>query len=70
MTRDSLSWWLALALAVLGYLVTAQKPPIEWGYMEWLQALTFVLAWLSGKLATSPLSISSAGRDAYLGLKK
>ncbi len=52
--RDSYVLWLGLAIAVVGYL-SASKPPTEWGYSEWIQAATFLLAWLSGKLATSPL---------------
>lgn len=60
MNRDSLILWLGLAVAVVGYLTTAAKPPTEWGYAEWLQAASFVLAWGMGKLATSPLP----GKDA------
>jgi len=56
LTRDSMVLWLGLAIAVVGYLSTAAQPPTAWGYMEWLQAAAFVLAWVSGKLATSPLS--------------
>jgi len=53
--RDSFVLWLGLAVAVVGYLTTAAKPPTLWGYTEWLQAVSFVLAWAMGKLATSPL---------------
>ncbi len=56
MTRDSYILWLGLAIAAVGYLSTAAKPPTEWGYLEYLQAASFVLAWVSGKLATSPLA--------------
>jgi hypothetical protein len=59
LNRDSLTWLLLLAVAVVGYLITAAKPPTEWGYMEWLQASSFVLAWIVGKLGSSPL----AGND-------
>ena len=54
--RDSLMFWLLLAVAVVGYLTTAGKPPTQWGYMEWLQAVSFVLAWVTGKLMGSPLA--------------
>ena len=57
--RDSSVLWIGLALAVVGFLSTAAKPPTAWGYLEWLQAASFVLAWVSGKLATSPLAGSS-----------
>ena len=53
--RESMVRWLGLAVAVVGYLSTAAKPPTAWGYAEWLQAASFVLAWSMGKLATSPL---------------
>jgi hypothetical protein len=53
--RDSLILWVGLAVAVVGYLSTAMNPPTQWGYMEWLQAASFMLAWVTGKLATSPL---------------
>jgi len=55
MSRDSWVLWLGTAVAVLGYLMTAEEPPTAWGYMEWLQAISFILVWISGKLATSPL---------------
>lgn len=57
--RDSLVLWLGLAVAVVGYLATAAKPPAEWAYAEWLQAASFGLAWVMGKLATSPLAGAS-----------
>ena len=55
-TRDSFVWWLALAGAVLTYLVSAERPPTEWRYLDWLQALSFVVAWLAGKLSGSMLA--------------
>ena len=54
-TRDSVLLWLGLAIAVVGYL-SAAKPPVQWGYAEWLQFAAFGLAWVSGKLASSPLA--------------
>lgn len=55
LNRDSMLLWLGLLIASVTYLITTAKPPTEWGYLEWLQAVSFVLAWASGKLATSPL---------------
>jgi hypothetical protein len=55
LTRDSVIWWVGLAVAVVGYLSAVDAPPTRWTYMQWLQAAAFVLAWVSGKLATSPL---------------
>jgi hypothetical protein len=54
MTRDSIIWWLAIAGAVLTYLAAAPSPA-DWTYADWVKALAFVVATLSGKLATSPL---------------
>jgi len=56
LTRDSVVWTLGFFAAVIGYLLTAQKPPTAWSYMEWLQALSFVVAWVMGRLANSPLA--------------
>ena len=56
LTRDSLTWIVLLLVAAVGYLTTAAKPPTEWGYMEWLQAASFLLAWIVGKLGSSPLA--------------
>ena len=55
MTRDSAVLWIGFGVAIVGYLITAAKPPVEWGYMEWLQGASFLLAWAMGKLGTSPL---------------
>lgn len=54
MTRDSWVWWLGISAAVLTYLGAA-PPPVTWTYPEWIQALAFVVATVSAKLATSPL---------------
>lgn len=53
-TRDSGVWWLGIAGAALTYLLAA-PPPTAWDYYEWLRAVAFLVATLSGKLATSPL---------------
>ena len=55
MTRDSKVLWLGVGLAVVGYLQTVSDPPTAWSYTEWLNCAAFVLVWVSGKLATSPL---------------
>lgn len=54
LTRDSWVWWLAIAASVLTYLAAAE-PPTVWGYTDWIKALSFAVATISGKLATSPL---------------
>lgn len=56
LTRDSLVWTLGFLAAAVGYLTTAQNPPTMWSYMEWLQAASFVLAYLVGRLSSSPLA--------------
>ena len=55
LTRDSLSLWVAFGVVLVAYLITNGTPPTQWSYMEWLNAASVVLAWASGKLATSPL---------------
>ncbi len=55
-TRDSYILWVGFGVAVVGFLVAAEKPPTEWSYMEWLQAASVMLAWVFGKLARSPLA--------------
>lgn len=54
LTRDSMLWWLGIIGAVLTYLA-ASPPPTAWSYAEWVQALAFVVATVSAKLASSPL---------------
>jgi len=56
LTRDSWIWLLGLLAATIGYLITAQDPPTAWSYMQWLQALSFVLAYAVGRLSSSPLA--------------
>lgn len=55
-TRDSWIWIIGFLAAEAGYLITAQKPPTDWSYMEWLQALSFVLAYIIGRMSNSPLA--------------
>jgi hypothetical protein len=56
LTRDSWIWLVGLLAAVVGYLMTAQKPPTAWSYMEYLQAASFILAYIVGRLSSSPLA--------------
>lgn len=53
-TRDSMIWWLGIIAAVLAYLSASESPAV-WAYTDWVQAAAFVVATISGKLATSPL---------------
>ena len=55
MYRTHWGFWLALAGAVVMYLTSAEKQPTGWTYAEWLQAVSFAIAWLIGKLQSSPL---------------
>jgi len=69
LTRDSVVWTLGFLAALVGYLVTAQKPPSQWAYMEWLQAATFVIAWIMGRLSSSPLAgADTPKRESYPAL--
>ena len=53
-TRDSAILYVGGALALVGYLSQA-KAPTEWAYGDVLQFASFVLAYIMGKLGTSPL---------------
>lgn len=53
-SRDSVVWLIAFMATILGYLSTKETDPRFWSYMDWINFLMFVLAWLSGKMATSP----------------
>lgn len=59
--RDSKLWWLALAVVIVGYLQTVDPIP-AWGYQQWLQFASVILAWATGKVSWSPLS-KATGRD-------
>jgi hypothetical protein len=56
LNRDSFVWWLAIAGALVTYLVSKETPPTAWGYMDWLQFASAAVATASAKLATSPLA--------------
>lgn len=55
LTRDSWVWILAFAGLLLSHLITAQAPPTQWSYMQWLQFLSTFLAGVVGWLSKSPL---------------
>ena len=73
MTRDSKFWWLgiigALILAVSSRMDLID-PFLPLGHTDKVHAaiefLALVVGIVSGKLASSPLDISDAGRKAYL----
>lgn len=54
MSRDSIVLWLGIIGASVAYLMLC-PPPWDWGYQDYLKALAFLVATVSGKLATSPL---------------
>lgn len=56
LTRDSWVWILAFIGLLLSHLITAQAPPTEWSYMQWLQFLSTFLAGVVGWLSSSPLA--------------
>ena len=53
-SRDSKLLWVGAGVALIGYL-SVSEPPTAWSYADWLKFATVVLAWVSGKLASSPL---------------
>ena len=59
-TRDSIVWWLGIVGAALVYLSQC-PPPQTWAYGDWLQCIAFLVATVSGKLATSPLKGDGRG---------
>ena len=54
-TRDAWLLYLALATVVLGYFLTADTTPNLWTFKQWCQFALVLVAWLTGKLQTSPL---------------
>ena len=54
-TRDAWLFYLAFAGTVLGYIAAAEKTPDLWTFKEWVQLGLVAIAWLTGKLQTSPL---------------
>ena len=54
-TRDAWLLYLAAAGVVLGYMAAADSTPDQWTFKQWVQLGLVVVAWLTGKLQTSPL---------------
>jgi hypothetical protein len=54
-TRDAWLFYLAFAGTVLGYFAAAEQTPNLWSFKEWTQFALVVIAWITGKLQTSPL---------------
>lgn len=54
LTRDSILLWVGILGGLVVYLA-GNKPPLDWGYYEWLAALGYLISVVSAKLATSPL---------------
>lgn len=72
LTRDSVVWVLLFVGLLLSHLITAQAPPTQWSYMQWLQFLSTFLAGVVGWLSSSPLAGANTPRresyDALAGL--
>jgi hypothetical protein len=54
-TRDAWLFYLAFLGTVLGYFAAAEQTPNLWSFKEWVQFALVVIAWITGKLQTSPL---------------
>lgn len=54
-TRDAWLFYLAFLGTVLGYFAAAENTPNLWSFKEWVQFALVVIAWITGKLQTSPL---------------
>lgn len=69
LTRDSWVWILAFIGLLLSHLITAQAPPTEWTYSQWLQFLSTFLAGVVGWLSSSPLAGARTPlKDTYTAL--
>lgn len=60
-TRDSALLWLAGLGTVVGYFAAAEQTPNHWSFKDWTQFAIVIIAWLTGKLQTSPLPHSEEG---------
>lgn len=54
-TRDAWLLYLGFAGVMLGYFAAAEQTPNLWTFKEWVQFSLVVIAWVTGKLQTSPL---------------
>lgn len=61
LTRDSLLLYLAFAGTLAGYFAAAEQTPDLWTFKDWMQFAIVIIAWLTGKLQTSPLPHSVEG---------
>ena len=66
-TRDGMLLWLLAGAALVGYLVSADKPPTDWNYHEWLHFAVAGFAWGIGKLQVSP---SPSGNEVRRGVRE
>lgn len=62
LTRDSAVLYIGLALALLTYIVAAQKDLNDWQARDWAQFGVVGLTYLVGRLQTSPLAHSTFGK--------
>jgi len=66
LTRDSWIWFITFIGLLLSHLITAEAPPTQWSYMEWLKFLATFLAGVVGWLSSSPLAgKNTLRRDSY-----
>jgi hypothetical protein len=69
LTRDSWVWVVTFIGLLLSHLITAQAPPTDWSYMQWLQFLSTFLAGVVGWLSSSPLAgAATPKRESYSAL--
>lgn len=54
-TRDSFALYIAFATVVVTYLLASEKTPPQYDFRDWLQFVSVLLAWATGKLQSSPL---------------
>lgn len=55
LTRDAWLLYMGFAAVVLGYFAASEHTPNLWTFKEWVQFGLVVVAWVTGKLQTSPL---------------
>lgn len=61
LTRDSILLYLAFAGTLAAYFAAAEQTPNLWTFKDWMQFAIVTIAWLTGKLQTSPLPHSTEG---------
>lgn len=60
-TRDSLLLYLAFVGTLAAYFAAAENTPDLWSFKDWMQFVIVIVAWVTGKLQTSPLPHSVEG---------